>query len=107
MVTSQNVVESLARGTIPQKRSSLFIAKVKTLIVDISGRNDSRTTITFNLFTRIAGASIGKISQDCQLAVGYSYNSVLEHPVMLNPNDSIDGDSSDIGISYEILGYAV
>lgn len=108
MITTQNVVESLARGTLPMKRSSLFVAKVRTLVVDISGRNDSDDAVTFNLFTKIAGASIGKIPADCQLIGNYSYNSVLEHPVLLNPNDSIDGDSSIAGvISFEILGFAV
>lgn len=108
MFTSQNVIESLARGMIPQTRSQLFLAKIKTLVLDISGRNEDSQPQTFNLFTRISNASIGKTPQNCQLIGGYSYNSVLAHPVLLNPGDSIDGDcSSGTAVSFEIKGFAI
>ncbi len=105
MVTTKSNPESLARGYIPQARANLFLAKGKTLIVDITGRNDDSQKQTFNVFTRIAGAAIGKTPTNCCLAAGYSYNSLLEHPIILNNGDSIDGDcSSGTAISYEVSG---
>ncbi len=107
MITTQNVVESLARGFIPMVRSKLFEAKVKTIIKDVSGRNEDASTVTFNLFARIAGSSIGKVPVNCGLASGYSFCSVLEHPILLNPGDSIDGDcQSGTSISFEVIGFA-
>jgi len=105
MVTSQNVIQTLAQGYLPPNRTQLFFALAKTIVVDISGRNDSDSTQTFNILTKIGGISMGRTPVNCSLPSRYSFDKILNNPILLMPGDSIDGDClNDKSISFEIVG---